>query len=667
MAERRAAGVNPIPAGYARGVTHALPAAVPLVISVAAAGAEVVDSFPPDGPPVLWVRDLGQGYSGITAGGGRVYTQAQTLTGGQALLCLDAETGGTLWRHRYAAAYEPAGLYPGPRSTPVLSGDRVFFTTPDGTASCLDAATGEPVWAVNLFERFDAEPVAFGYSCSPTVSPTAEDGRVYLPVGGADASLVALDAATGAVVWHAGDDPASHVPAQLIVFRGRPLVLGYLRNVLVAHDRRTGERVWRRRLSTGYDEHAAPPVYREPHLWISGPFRGGSELLELTEQDGGLGVRTVWKKPLLSNDVCGSVLHGGHLYGFDLFDVQAKPHRPSRGTFRCVEFLTGEPRWAVGDPKARRRPGDPTVVGQATVLVAGSEAGASRSPGPATLILLNDTGALILARATPERYEELARTPLLTGGIVWTRPTLHDGRLYARDHHRAVCVLLGSPPAGTSRETASGGGLRTTDLTRSRWGDWTAFLLPVEPEYMMDAPTRPELGRRYLASLALLLTTAALAAPAARFLPSRPAIGPTVPARFRRAWWSLAMLSGATGTTFVGHAGGPFLFTWPLALYVAFHATARLAARPGGSRKDDLALVAFAGLAAGYFLLCRRLSLAFEWAYLAALPAAIPFALLSRRLPRSGWRPVAGEVVLTALGFTLFCGVTAGLLAWRYG
>lgn len=87
------------------------------------------------------------------------------------------------------------------------------------------------------------------------------------------ASLVALNAEDGTVVWQAGDDAASYTPAYPIAFRGQRLVLGYLQNALVCHDLLTGKLIWRRPLSSGYDEHAAWPIYREPYLWISSTFK----------------------------------------------------------------------------------------------------------------------------------------------------------------------------------------------------------------------------------------------------------------------------------------------------------------------------------------------------------------------------------------------------------
>jgi outer membrane protein assembly factor BamB len=230
-----------------------------------------------------------------------VATQYQTLAG-QYVLCLAADSGHVIWQHRYDWPYEAAGVYPGPRATPTYADGHLYFAAPDGLVGCLSAETGKPLWSVNVVETFGGQGLGFGYACSPTVL----EGKVVLPVGGKGASLVALSAEDGSLIWKAGDDEASYTPAYPISFRGRPLVLGYLQNALVCHDLESGRRIWRRELSAGYDEHSAWPIYREPHLWISGPFQAGSELLELTDDPDQL--KTVWKSKLLSNGVASSVL-----------------------------------------------------------------------------------------------------------------------------------------------------------------------------------------------------------------------------------------------------------------------------------------------------------------------------------------------------------------------
>ncbi|MEM9702924.1 MAG: PQQ-binding-like beta-propeller repeat protein, partial [Planctomycetota bacterium] len=453
------------------------------------------DAFPADGLPVLWEADFGQGYSGFAASddGKTLFTQGQTLLG-QSLIALDAATSEVRWECRTANPWNPAGLYPGPRSTPLVVADRVFSTEPHGTIACVDAATGKPRWKFSLYERFDAEEIEFGYSCPPVLA----DGRLYLPVGGANAAMVCLDPATGRTVWQTGADQASHCPAVPIELNGRPLVLGYLRNALVAFDRTTGEQLWREKLSEGYDEHAALPIYREPYLWISGPFRSGSELWELSSDPPA--ARRLWASDQLSNDVCSSVLIGDSLYGFDLQDVQAKPHRPSRGAFRSLDFKTGEVNWTVGTMTARRR-AEPDAVGQCTINLGAGENGEPR------MLLLNDSGELILAAANPQKYEELGRTALLPGAVVWTKPLLHDGALFARHPDRAIAVRVADSRAGDKRESETPADSRTTaSLTPAR--QWTAFVMPAEPVYMMDAPTGPMLTDWFAVCLGLLAATA---------------------------------------------------------------------------------------------------------------------------------------------------------------
>ena len=157
----------------------------------------LAESWPAEGPPVLWTLELGQGYSGLIAVGDRVFTQTQTLYR-QAVVCLDADTGQTLWEHNYGWPYEAAGMYPGPRATPTWHGGRIYFAGPRGLVGCLDAADGRPLWSVNVKEQFAGRGFDFGYSCSPLV----EEGKVILPAGG-----------RGARPWAPTTAPPSGPPA----------------------------------------------------------------------------------------------------------------------------------------------------------------------------------------------------------------------------------------------------------------------------------------------------------------------------------------------------------------------------------------------------------------------------------------------------------------------
>jgi outer membrane protein assembly factor BamB len=252
----------------------------------------LADAWPSTGPSVLWTRPLGQGYSAFTAADDRVFTQYQTLSG-QYVACLSADTGATIWEYRYDWPYEAGGVYPGPRATPTLDARRIYFAGPSGLVGCL-TWDGQPLWEVDTKKKFSGRGTDFGYSCSPVV----HQGLVLLPVGGPGAGMVALDARDGSTRWQSGDDAASYMPAFPISVAGRWQVIGYFENALAAFDEEVGQLLWRRELSQGYDEHAAWPVYVEPNLWISAPFRWGSSLLKLSAGDA-VDATEVWHSRLL--------------------------------------------------------------------------------------------------------------------------------------------------------------------------------------------------------------------------------------------------------------------------------------------------------------------------------------------------------------------------------
>jgi len=598
----------------------------------------LADSWPSDGPPVLWNRPLGQGYSAFTALGNRVFTQYQTLAG-QYLVCLNADTGETIWEYGYDWPYEAGGVYPGPRATPTLAEGCVYFAGPSGLVGCL-SWEGELVWSVETKEQFHGKGADFGYACSPTV----HDGLVLLPVGGPGAAVVALDARDGSTKWQAGDDAASYTPVLPITINGHRQVVAYLENALVCFDHDRGRLLWRLELSQGYDEHAAWPIYEEPTLWISAPFRWGSSLMKLSAD--GAAPEAIWHSERLSNDVFSSVCHAGFLYGFDLRDIQAKTHRSSNGRFRCLDLKTGEPRWETDQ------------TSHTSVLVADGK-----------LILFNDRGELILARATPEKYEELARVAVLTGEIGWTPPALCRGRLYMRNQHQAACIYIGLPEL-LEREGAQPP-LTVADIPQGKYHD-LASILGVEPEYFFDVPTNELLRSWYVYGLAILLAAGIAAAAAISFvkLIFRKSVSGTAT---WAVFWGLAFLGGALAVRPLSLWRNEFVFTWFVSLFVVFQAVmqqVRLTSAQPRERveawRSTIVVLLFLGSCAGYYLLCRRLSLVFEWVFLGGFGAAVPLAVAGRWLARRSAYPAAWHAVSTVAEFTAYYWGSVIWLWWKY-
>jgi outer membrane protein assembly factor BamB len=619
----------------------------------------LADSWPVEGPPVLWTRELGQGYSAFVAWSNRIATQYQSLSG-QYVICLDADTGHTIWEHRYDWPYDPAGVYPGPRATPMYKDGLLYFASPAGLIGCLDAETGTLKWSVELAERFQCEITGFGYACSPSVI----DGLVLLPVGGSGCSMVALDAKTGVVRWQSGDSAGSYAPAFPISFQGRRLVLGYLENSLVCHDRSTGELLWQHDLSQGYDEHSSWPIYQEPYLWISSPFQAGAELLELTNEPESL-VRSLGKQRLMSNDIFSSVLIDGAIYGFDVRDPQAKTHRSTRGVFRCLDFQTGNEHWSIGNDRPRRQlnvtPSDEPWIGHATVIAADGK-----------LILFNDLGELILANASKERFEQLGRVSVLGGEICWTQPALLNGRLFVRNQSRAACVFLRDPSKlqPDLRSTI----LTVSDIPQKAYFDWASVILGVEPEFAFDLPSRLWLIRWFWICLVGIMGGWLLVMMLARFLPGLYRISYETR---ETVFWVLIFITGASGTTLLSPWLREFTFTWPVAVFATYQPLIdRLATRkkPLTTRdrlRSGIACLVFITTCVIYFLACRRLSLVFEWVFLVGFPAALPFSLIGKHLSDSNphshsvrWGRL-WKMLFTVLAFSAFYWSAVAFLFFR--
>ncbi len=420
------------------------------------------------------------------------------------------------------------------------------------------------------------------------------------------ASVVALDARDGSTVWAVGDDEASYCPIYPITIRGRRLGVAFLRNTIVVHDLAMGKILFREELSRHYDEHSAWPLYAEPHLFITSPFRAGARVYRFEDTKSGLSARSVWENRQLSNDVCSSVLVYGQVYGFDLHQAQASAHRTSRGRFKCLEFATGKVRWETDK------------VGQATILVADGK-----------LILLNDTGTLILAKATPAAYEELARTKMLDGGLCWTPPTLSNGRLFVRNHSRAICVFLGQRESlDPNREFA--------ELPRTASFDWPD-LLSREPNYPHDAPSSEELALWFgwcvfgvFAAAGVLAGMTGLLAWLAR---SRQ---PMTWAKTTFA--SSAFLLGLAGTTFASAWADTFILTWPASLFVAFRLTISLIvwveARPREKRPrwaSRTVTLLFLASCYGYYRVCLAVGYVMAWGFLAGFLPAAPAVIVAAR------------------------------------
>ncbi|MGV2333337.1 MAG UNVERIFIED_CONTAM: PQQ-binding-like beta-propeller repeat protein [Planctomycetaceae bacterium] len=610
----------------------------------------LADSWPDSGPPVLWVKELGDGYSSFAVWNNRAATMYQTASE-QLVICLDLHSGRTLWEHRCGWPYERGGRYPGPRATPTYSNGRVYFCSADGQVGCLDATSGRRIWSVHLQNDLQAEIPGFGYSCSPTVT----EGLVLLPAGGPNSAVLALDAVTGKVRWRGGDEDGSYAPVLPISFRGRLLAVACLSNHVVCHDLKTGERLWQLELSRGYDEHSCWPLYQEPHLWISGPFKKGGMLLELTA-DASEPVRELRRGDPISNDIFSSVLSNGAIFGFDVLEPQSSAWRSTRGMFRCVDFATGKELWSAGTKRPMREEDLPLTTGgdwpgHCSVIRADNR-----------LVVFNDLGELLMLRDSRERCEILARASILGGSLCWTQPALAGPHLLVRNQHRAVCVWLGRPEELAAAAPSGRGerSLRIADIPRGRKEDQMAKRLGLTPSDELVPPSPRQLQRWFQQGLVVFIAAAIAAALFAGIFRFRIADGESLTTRTLRLLPLVTCVAAVTAPSAAAAAGHPGVFTWPLALCAAFRlligesalrqASERLSGRTALWRR--LRLAGLGAVSLFWWGFCRRFGLVFELAFLAGFVCCVPWQWLPSLHGRQSslWLPAG--VLRMALEYT---------------
>src|SRR5262245_11828159 len=84
-------------------------------------GPALVKALPASGPPLVWKRDVGQGFAGPAVVAGRVIL-FHRVGGQETVEALDATSGKTAWRYAYPTSYrDDFGFDEGPRAVPVVS------------------------------------------------------------------------------------------------------------------------------------------------------------------------------------------------------------------------------------------------------------------------------------------------------------------------------------------------------------------------------------------------------------------------------------------------------------------------------------------------------------------------------------------------------------------
>lgn len=368
--------------------------------------------------PVEWsapawkVPIPGNGHSSPVVADGRVFLQSASEDGKtRTLYCIDAKTGAVKWTRDVPGGlghiHAKSSLA---SSTPAVDGGRVFSLFWDGSACRVHAydLDGKLEWQVPLGD--------FTSDHGAGLSPMAFGGKVFVNYDqGAKlenpgpAELIALDARTGSIAWHAprkGFRACSTTPTVRELPGGKHELLVCSTAGLTGYDPNTGKVNWE--WTWKFDGMALRTIAGT--LEVNGTiyaFAGdGGGARSAVAVVPGASPRLVWEKRKGTPYVPSPVVKGEHLYWLT-----------DDGQAVCAELKTGNPVW---DERVFNRPVS------ASLILAGDK-----------VLAVAEDGKAVAFRAVPTGYEKLAEMNL--GEAVFASPAAADGRLYVRGSDHLFC------------------------------------------------------------------------------------------------------------------------------------------------------------------------------------------------------------------------------------
>jgi outer membrane protein assembly factor BamB len=412
----------------------------------------ILTKFPDGGPAIRWRHKIGAGYAGPAVADGKVYITDRVLPAGVAnpddafgrsrvkgserVLCLDEASGKLLWKHEYDCPYQVS--YPaGPRTTPVVHGNKVYTLGTMGDLLCLDTRDGKVLWSRNLPRDFKADIPLWGFAAHPLL----DGDRLICLVGGKGSVAVAFHKDSGKEIWRAlsAREPGYAPPMIHDIGGTRQLIIWHPESVN-GLEPATGKVYW----TFPFTARKGPQL--KAGLTIPTPRVDGDLLFVTAFYDGPLVLKLhgtqmpeqVWRgqgrgeKPEqtdgLHSIISTPVVKDGFIYGVC-----------SYGELRCLKESTGERVWETH---------------QATGGKSLRWANAFLIEQDGRFILFNELGDLIIARLGPNGYQELSRANILTPTnamappagrrVIWSHPAFADRCCFARNDREIVCVSMSS-------------------------------------------------------------------------------------------------------------------------------------------------------------------------------------------------------------------------------
>jgi outer membrane protein assembly factor BamB len=141
--------------------------------------------------------------------------------------------------------------------------------------------------------------------------------------------------------------------------------------------------------------NAADPIIVAKQVFLTSGYKRGCGLIEVNGAD----VKKLWENKVMAMQINCPILRDGYVYGFD------------ESVFKCLKLDDGKEQW------------QDKSLGKGSLMMSAE----------GRLIIMSEKGKLVIAKADPQKFNVVARAPILPKTKCWTSPVLANGRIYARN------------------------------------------------------------------------------------------------------------------------------------------------------------------------------------------------------------------------------------------
>jgi outer membrane protein assembly factor BamB len=365
----------------------------------------LLKSWPAAGPTLLWANlDLAKGFSSPSFGTNTIYiTGNKGSIGAEDILFALNMNGKILWQTAIGRAW--TGSNPESRATPTVEGNRVYTCSGFGDLACIDGTTGKIIWSYKASELNKGTYGSWGIAESLLI----DGNKIYFSPGGPETTTIALNKATGDVIWKSAslNDKPGYVSPILINYAGEKMVVNVSLGHVFGVDASNGEILWKvaHLASPGGSDliKCVTPLFHDGRVYVTGGYDTGGMMIGIAKD--GKSASVAWTDKVLDVHHGGVVLVNGYIYGSNWLNN-------GDGNWCCIDWNTGKKMWEEHwNCKG-------SIISAEGML----------------FIYEEKNGNVGLLKANPEKFDLVSSFKVTQGntGPFWAHPVIHNGILYLR-------------------------------------------------------------------------------------------------------------------------------------------------------------------------------------------------------------------------------------------